>query len=62
MQLNDILQAGQHLQNIDLVAQQCLVDFALNVLHIDQLQSDRLACVEQLIPLESLAPLYTTLE
>ena len=35
---------GECLENVDLVAEQCVMDLSFDVLHVDQLEPDAFAC------------------
>lgn len=45
VELDDVLEVVEDLEDVDFVAEEGLVDLALDVLHVDELESDGLALV-----------------
>lgn len=62
VEFDDVLQVVEDLKDVDFVAKEGLVDLTLDVLHVNELESDGLALVRSGVPFESFEPRYTTLE
>ena len=53
MELYDVLEVAKQTQYFHFVGEEGLVDFALDVLHVDQLEGNRLSLVRQRVPSDS---------
>ena len=54
MKLDDVLEVVEEFEDFDLVVEEGLVDFSLDVFHVDEFEGQGLSLVRRMVPLFSL--------